>query len=90
MEFVLVRLCRKVSADNLGLQWTSSYLQVSKLSKLLAAVVKLACEWLDLLVHDLVRSDIPTLCECFATYVTLVRPLTGMASFVCLVWISTC
>jgi hypothetical protein len=61
------------------------YLQVSKLGELLAAVVKLAGEWFDLLVHDLVCPDVTTLRKCLATDVALVRTFTGVASFVCLV-----
>lgn len=61
------------------------YLQVSKLGKLLAAVIKLAGEWLDLLVHNLVCSYVSTLSECLATNVALVRAFAGVASFVCLI-----
>lgn len=61
------------------------YLQVSKLSKLLAAIVKLAGERLNLLVYDLVCSNVPTLCECLATDVALIRAFTGVTSFVRLV-----
>lgn len=70
--------------DHLGLCLKLLYLQVSKLGELLATVVKLAGEWLNLLVHDLMCSNVPTLCERLATDVTLVRAFAGMASFVCL------
>lgn len=38
-----------------------SYLEISKLSELLAAVVKFASEWLDILVDDLMGSHITAL-----------------------------
>jgi len=55
-------------------------LQVAKLSELLAAIVEFAGERLDLLVHDLVRSDVSTLRKRFTTNVALVRPLTSVTS----------
>lgn len=43
------------------------YLQVTKLRELLAAVIELACEGLDLLVNNLMGSDIASLSECLST-----------------------
>jgi hypothetical protein len=57
------------------------YLQVSKLGELLAAVVELTGEWLDLLVYDLVCPDVSTLRKSLAAYVALVRAFPSVASF---------
>lgn len=54
------------------------------MSELFPAVVKLAAEWLDLLVYDFMRADIATLGECLAANLTAVWALSCMSSFVCL------
>ncbi len=46
------------------------------MGELLATVIKLAAERLDLLVNDFVCSHIATLSECLATDVAAVRPFT--------------
>lgn len=53
-----------------------AYLQVTKLCELLSAVVKFACEWLDLLVNDLVGSDIASLCKCLPANLASIRTFT--------------
>jgi hypothetical protein len=60
------------------------YLEVTKLCELLAAVVELAGERLDLLVDNLVCSDIAALCERLAADVTGVWPLAGVTALMCL------
>jgi hypothetical protein len=62
----------------------ATYLQVAQLSELLAAVIELAGEGLDLLMHNFVRSYIATLCEGFTTYIATVGPLPGVAPLMCL------
>lgn len=62
----------------------TAYLQITKLRELLATVIKLASERLDLLVNDLVCSDVTTLSKSLAADVTAVRPLSRVASLVCL------
>lgn len=59
-------------------------LQVTKLSELLPAVVKLACEWLDLLMNNLVSTNISSLRKSLSTDIAAVRSLPSVPSFVCL------
>jgi hypothetical protein len=56
-----------------------TYLQVPQLGKLLSTVIQSASEWFDLLVDDLVCTDIATLGKCFAADIAAVRALSGMA-----------
>lgn len=60
----------------------TTYLKVTELSELLAAIVKLAGEWLDLLVDDLVCPDIAALSKCLSTNITAVGAFSSMASLV--------
>lgn len=60
------------------------YLQVPQLSELLATVIELASERLDLLMNDLMRSYVATLRKSLAALVAVVRSLSGMATLVSL------
>jgi hypothetical protein len=60
------------------------YLQVAKLSELLAAIIEFASEGLDLLMDNLMRSYIPTLRERLATLVAVVRALPSVTALVSL------
>jgi hypothetical protein len=62
----------------------SAYLQVAQLSELFAAVVELAAEWLDLLVNDLVCSNVATLGKTLSADVTAVWTLPSVSPLVCL------
>ena len=55
------------------------------MSELLATVVKLAGEGLDLLVHNLVCSNIAPLGKGFATNIATVGSFASVSSLVCLV-----
>jgi hypothetical protein len=59
-------------------------LQVSKLSELLAAVIKSASKWLYLLVDNFVCPHISTLREGLATDVALVWTLSSVTSLMSL------
>jgi hypothetical protein len=62
----------------------SAYLQVTQLSELFAAVVELAAEWLDLLVNDLVCSNVATLGKTLPADVTAVWSLPSVSPLMCL------
>ena len=93
MEFVLVRLfSSKVSVadseDGLCGWKDLKYLEVAQLGELLAAVVELAGEGLDLLMDNLVRSHVASLRESLATDLTVEGSLASMSSLMCLVDVS--
>lgn len=68
-----------------------TYLEISQLGELLAALVEPAGEGLDLLVHDLVRSYVAALGEFLAANVAGIWPFAGVTSLVCLmVHVSEC
>jgi hypothetical protein len=56
------------------------YLEVAKLGKLLSAVIKLANKWFDLLMNNLVRTNIATLCKGFPTDVAQIWSLACVPS----------
>jgi len=59
-------------------------LQVTKLSKLLATVVKFASKWLDLLMNDFVCANVTPLRKGFTANVATIRSLSSVSPFVCL------
>lgn len=63
---------------------TSSYLQVAKLSKLLATVVEFAGKRLQMLMNNLVCSNIATLRKSLATNVAVVWSLSGVTTLMSL------
>ena len=87
MEFVLVGLECVSCYPNQTLR--SHYLEISKLRKLLSTVVQFAGERLDLLMNDLVGSDVATLSKGLATDLTPVGPLSSMSPLVSLLWSAT-
>ena len=66
------------------LRLSCTHFEVAKLGELLAAVVKPACEWFDLLVDDLVSADVASLGKCLAANLASVWSFPGMPPFVCL------
>lgn len=64
------------------------YLEVAELSELLPALVQSASEGLDLLVDDLVRSNIAALSEGLAANVAVVWSFSGVSPFVSLAGVS--
>jgi hypothetical protein len=56
-----------------------AYLEVSQLGKLLPTIIQSAGERLDLLVNNLVCTNIATLRKCFAADVAAIRALSSMA-----------
>lgn len=54
-------------------------LQISKLSKLFATIIKLASEWLDLLMDNLVCANVASLRKGFATNVTTIRSFSRVS-----------
>jgi hypothetical protein len=54
------------------------------LGELLATVVELAEKWFDLLMNNLVRTNVATLGECLSTDVAAVWALSSVPSLVCL------
>lgn len=64
------------------------YLQISQLGELLAAILELAQERLDLFMYNLVCTDITSLGEALATMVARVWAFPSMSSLMCLRWIS--
>jgi hypothetical protein len=58
---------------------STTYLQVTELSELLSAVIQSARERFDLLVNDLVCTDVATLGKSLAADVTAVWSLSSMA-----------
>jgi hypothetical protein len=89
VELVLVRLY-VVSYARLLLWIEPLYLKIAELGELLAAVVQSASEGLDLLMDDLVRTNVPTLRKGFTTNVALIRAFTSVASLMSLVGIVRC
>jgi hypothetical protein len=61
-----------------------TYLEVSELSELLATIVQSAREGLDLLVNNLVGTNIATLRKGLAADVAAVWALSSMAPLMCL------
>ena len=59
-------------------------LQVTQLSELLAAVIELACKGFDLLMDDLVCTNIASLGKRLATNFATVWSLSSMSPLVCL------
>ena len=59
-------------------------LEIAQLGELLAAVVKFACEGLDLLMNNLMGSDVPPLGESLATDLAIIRPFASVSPFMCL------
>jgi hypothetical protein len=59
-----------------------THFEIAQLSKLLPAVVKFACEGLNLLVDDLVSAYIAALCKGLATDVATVGTLACVSSLV--------
>lgn len=82
MELVLVRL-DPVSTALIPLHIVA-HLQVTKLSELLPAIIKLTAERLDLLVDDLVSAHISTLRKGLATNLAAVGSLACVSSLMCL------
>jgi hypothetical protein len=60
-------------------QRQETYLEISELSKLLAAMIETAKVWFSLLVDDSVGTDISALSESLATDLTVVRSLASVA-----------
>jgi hypothetical protein len=77
VELVLVRLCMLSNIPATRVRIT--YLEVSKLGELLPTIIQSAGEGLDLLVNNLVCTNIATLCKCFAANIAAVRALSSMA-----------
>lgn len=63
-----------------------AHFEISKLGELLAAVVELAGEWLDLLMNNLVGSNVAALGERLAADLAIVRPLPSVSPFVSLIF----
>lgn len=66
---------RHLSAGN-------THLEIAKLGELLATVVELAGEWLDLLMDNLVCAYVAALSKCLSADVTAVWALASMPSLV--------
>ena len=60
----------------------ATYFQIAKLSELLSTLIKPTCKWLDLLVYDLVSSDIASLSKGLAANVAIIRSLSRVSSLV--------
>ena len=57
-------------------------LEIAQLGELLSTVVKLAGEWLYLLVDDFMSTHIAALRKGLSTYIATVRTFTSVSSFV--------
>lgn len=68
-----------MSTGLIGKIGTEPYLQVPQLCELLAAVVEFAGEGLDLLMNDLVCTDVASLREGLSTDVAVIRPFAGVS-----------
>jgi hypothetical protein len=75
LDRVLVRTLKLERLD----QRLETNLEISELSKLLAAMIETAKIWLSLLVDDTVGTDVSALSESLSTDLAVVRSLTSVA-----------
>ncbi len=82
VKFVLMRLLWSVKGRRCRAEAT--YLQVAELSELLATIIESTCERLDLLMHNLVSTNIAPLSKRLAANVAAVWSLSSVSPLMCL------